>query len=157
MRPPCAGRIVARRIPHEAVGRGVAAGVLSRRRVGYRDPPSGTVCLQNAGCRPRAPSPTTNHVWQLKLQLADLSTPERLARLNLETPRPGRSTWAPFQAAGEQLFREGFAGLLAPSASRPQSLITCIFDLGAWPPDGCRPIGAIEINEAPPPPTGMTT
>jgi RES domain-containing protein len=56
-----------------------------------------------------------HHVWELKLQLADLSTPECLARLNLETPRPGRRTWAPFQAVGEQLFREGFAGILAPS------------------------------------------
>jgi hypothetical protein len=78
-------------------------------------------------------------------------------RLNLEPPRPGRRTWAPFQSVGEQLFRAGFAGLLAPSAARPQALISCVFDLGAWPPDGCRPIKAIEINEAPAPPTGMTT
>jgi len=98
-----------------------------------------------------------HHLWEIELQLADLSTPDRLARLNLGTPRPGRRTWAPFQAVGEQLFREGFAGILAPSAARPQALISCIFDLDAWPPDGCRPIKAIEITQAPPPPTEMTT
>ena len=113
--------------------------------------------LAERGLPPARAIPHDHHVWELKLQLADVSTPNRLARLNLDTPRPGRRTWAPFQAVGEQLFREGFAGLLAPSAARPQSLISCIFDLGAWPPDGCRPIKTIEINEAPAPPTGMTT
>jgi hypothetical protein len=113
--------------------------------------------LQNAGLPPARVIPHDHHVWELKLRLADLSTPKRLARLNLETPRPGRRTWAPFQAVGEQLFREGFAGILAPSAARPEALISCIFDLGAWPLDGCRPRKAIEINEAPAPPTGMTT
>jgi RES domain-containing protein len=113
--------------------------------------------LAERGLPPARAIPHDHHVWELKLQLADLSTPERLARLNLETPTPGRRTWAAFQAVGEQLFCEGFAGLLAPSAARPQALISCIFDLGAWPPDGCRPIEAVEINEAPAPPTGMTT
>jgi RES domain-containing protein len=113
--------------------------------------------LAERGLPPGRAIPHDHHVWELKLKLADLSTPERLALLNLETPRPGRRTWAPFQAVGEQLFREGLAGLLAPSAARPKALISCIFDLGAWPPDGCRPTKAVEINEAPAPPTGMTT
>ena len=94
---------------------------------------------------------------RVDLHLADLSTSERLARVGLTLPTPGRRTWPPFEAVGEQLFRAGFAGILAPSAARPQGLISCIFDLGAWPPAGCRPVRAIEINEAPPPPTGMTT
>ena len=111
--------------------------------------------LAERGLPPARAIPHDHHAWELELQFADLSTPDRLARLNLETPRPGRRTWAPFQAVGEQLFREGFAGILALSAARPQALISCIFDLGAWPPDGCRPIKAIAINEAPP--TGMTT
>ena len=72
--------------------------------------------LAGRGLPPARAIPHDHHVWELTLPLADLSTPDRLARLNLETP-----------------------------------------DLGAWPPDGCRPIKAIEINEAPPPPTGMTT
>ncbi len=113
--------------------------------------------LAERGLPPARAIPHDHHVWELELQLADLRTPARLARLNLEPPRPGRRTWAPFQAVGEQLFREGFAGILAPSAARPQALISCIFDLGAWPPHGCRPIEAIEITEAPAPPTGMTT
>jgi hypothetical protein len=40
--------------------------------------------------------------------------------LGLEAPRPGRKTWAPFQVVGEKLFGEGFAGIIAPSAARPQ-------------------------------------
>jgi RES domain-containing protein len=113
--------------------------------------------LAERGLPPARAIPHDHHVWELDLQLADLSTPERLALLKLETPQPGRRTWAPFQAVGEQLFRDGFAGILAPSAARPHALISCIFDLGAWPPDGCRPIEAIEITEVPAPPTGMTT
>lgn len=113
--------------------------------------------LAERGLPPARAIPHDHHVWQLQLQLADLSTPQQLARLNLQTPTPGRRTWAPFQTVGEQLFRNGFAGILAPSAARPQAQISCIFDLGAWPPDGCRPIKPIEVSEAPPPPTGMTT
>jgi hypothetical protein len=100
--------------------------------------PSGIACWPNADYRGRA-IPHDHHVWQLDVQLADLSTPERLARVILTPPTPGRRTWPPFQAAGEQLFRAGFAGILAPSAARPRGLVSCIFDRGAWPPAGCRP------------------
>jgi RES domain-containing protein len=113
--------------------------------------------LAERGLSPARAIPHDHHVWELKLRLADLRTPDRRARLNLEPPRPGRRTWAPSQAVGEQLFSEGFAGIIPPSAARPQALISCIFDLVAWPPDGCQPIKAVEINEAPAPPTGMTT
>jgi len=113
--------------------------------------------LAERGLPPGRAIPHDHHVWELQLQLADLRTTQQLARLNLKAPVPGRHTWASFQAVGEQLFQEGFAGLIAPSAARPPALISCIFDLGAWPPAGCRPIKAIAIHEAPPPPTGMTT
>jgi RES domain-containing protein len=113
--------------------------------------------LAERGLPPARAIPHDHHIWEIHLELVDLSTPERLARLGLDAPRPGRRTWPPYQAVGEQLFRVGYAGILAPSAARPQALIGAIFDRGAWPPDGCRPITAIEITEAPPPPTGMTT
>ena len=93
--------------------------------------------LAERGLPPGRAIPHDHHVWQLDLQLADLSTPDRLARA--------------------RLFRAGFAGILAPSAARPRGLVSCIFDRGAWPPAGCRALRAIEIHEVPPPPTGMTT
>ena len=113
--------------------------------------------LAERGLPPARAIPHDHHVWQLDLHLADLSTPERLARVTLTPPAPRRRTWPLFQAVGEQLFSAGFAGLLAPSAARPRGLVSCIFDRGAWPPADCRPVMAIEILEAPPPPTGMTT
>lgn len=113
--------------------------------------------LAERGLPPARAIPHDHHIWEIHLELVDLSTPERLARLGLDAPRPGRRTWPRYQAVGEQLFRDGYAGLLAPSAARPQALISAIFDRGAWPPDGCRPMRAIEITETPPPPTGMTT
>lgn len=91
-------------------------------------------------------------------EVADLSTAERLARIDLPEPRPGRGTWPPFQVVGEQLYEEGFAGLLAPSAARPQSLVLCVFIPGGNPPGQValrRP--ARRVEEVPVPPTGMRT
>ena len=113
--------------------------------------------LAERGLPPARAIPHDHHIWKIDLELVDLSTPERLTQFGLGAPQPGRRTWPSYQAAGEQLFRDGYAGLLAPSAARPQALIGVIFDRGTWPPDGCRPTTAIEITEAPPPPTGMTT
>jgi hypothetical protein len=82
------------------------------------EPATATAEVVPAACRTRAAAraiPHDHHVWQLKLQLADRSTPDRLARLNLETPRPGRRTWAPFQAAGEQLFARASPGSSLPA------------------------------------------
>jgi hypothetical protein len=49
--------------------------------------------LAERGLPPARAIPHDHHVWELELELADLRTPDRLARLNLETPRPGRRTW----------------------------------------------------------------
>ncbi len=73
--------------------------------------------LAERGLSPGRAIPHDHHVWQLDLQLADLSTPERLARVRLTAPTTGRRTWPPFQAAGEQLFRTGFAGISARSST----------------------------------------
>ena len=74
----------------------------------------------------------------------------------LTPPEPSRAGWEPFQLVGETLWREGWRGLLAPSAARPSAKIVCVF-ADDWPPSGCYPIGADELYDVPIPPTGMTT
>src|SRR6266566_4122119 len=62
------------------------------------------------------------NLWRCEVTIAhvaDLSSVERLAAVGLPLPRPMRSDWTPFQVIGERLFAEGWAGVLAPSAARP--------------------------------------
>lgn len=54
-------------------------------------------------------------------RVADLSSRERLAAVGLSIPRPMRSDWPPFQVVGDQLFADGWAAVLAPSAVRPDN------------------------------------
>ena len=99
-------------------------------------------------------------VWRYRmkaLDVADLSDRDRLGRVGLEPPVPGRRTWRPYQAVGEQLWREGWAGLLAPSAARPEGQVLCVFvrDLGSL---AVRPFGRPRtVSEPPAPPKGMRT
>jgi hypothetical protein len=113
--------------------------------------------LAELGLPPGRAIPHDHHFWRVDLQLADLSTPEKLDRAGLGMPRPSRRTWPPYQEVGEQVWRAGWRGLLTLSAARPDSLIVCIFDAGSWPPEGCGPIRRLEVTEVPAPPTGMTT
>jgi len=113
--------------------------------------------LSEHGLPPSRAIPHDHHIWRIHLELADLSSAERLARVGLEPPLPQRRTWPRFQAVGEELWRDGWSGLIAPSAARPMARIACVFDRGRWPPEGCRPIRAIHLTDAPAPPTGMTT
>jgi hypothetical protein len=112
--------------------------------------------LAELGIPPGRAVPHDHHVWPLNLELADLSSARQLASVGLPPPHPGRATWPPYQDVGEALWREGWAGLLAPSAARPDRRIACIFAT-SWPPEHCTPIRADEITEPPPPPQGMTT
>ena len=89
--------------------------------------------------------------------IADLSAPDKLARLDLSVPRPGRQTWKPFQAAGERLHKDGYRGVLYSSAARPDHKALCLFReglviLGAEP---VRP--PVTYRDPPAPPTGMRT
>jgi RES domain-containing protein len=89
--------------------------------------------------------------------VADLSDVDRLRNVGLEMPLPGRQTWRPYQAVGEQVWREGWPGLLSPSAARPEGRVLCLFvdDPGALP---ARPFGRPRVVSEPPvPPTGMRT
>lgn len=92
------------------------------------------------------------------LEVADLTSTECLKRVGLAAPRPGRRTWPPYQEIGETLWREGWPGLLAPSAARPQDgLVFCLFR-GAERIVGARPVPPPRVVRDPPaPPTGMTT
>jgi RES domain-containing protein len=112
--------------------------------------------LAEWGLAPQDHIPYDLHEWRLDLPLADLGDAERLHGVALPAPSPDRRTWPAFQRAGEQLWREGWAGLVAPSAARPEALIACVF-ASAWPPDGCKPIRAGSVVAVPSPPRGMRT
>jgi RES domain-containing protein len=112
--------------------------------------------LAERGLPPSAAIPHDHHLWRIDKTLADLSTEERLAAVGLHTPRPTCRDWPPYQNIGQALWRDGWRDVLAPSAARPTAQTICIF-CDDWPPDGCTPLQAIEITQAPPPPTGLTT
>lgn len=99
-------------------------------------------------------------VWRYRvprLAVADLTTVDRLARIGLGPPTPGRKRWPPYQEVGETLSREGWRGLLAPSAARPSGLVLCLFvdDPASLPAESVPPPRV--FTEAPVPPTGMRT
>jgi len=112
--------------------------------------------LAERGLPPTHAIPHDHHVWHLDVELADLSSAARLAARGLAPPRPSRRSWPPYQRLGENLWREGWTGLLTRSAARPEAAVVCVF-AGDWPPAGCNPVRAIEIADVPPPPMGMTT
>jgi hypothetical protein len=81
--------------------------------------------------------------WQIRLDgIADLSSETKLAKIGLPRPDPRRAQHRQFQEAGHGLLAEGYAGVLAPSAARPESLILCVF----------RPARLVVGLEALPPP-----
>jgi len=99
-------------------------------------------------------------VWRFSvppLEVADLSHEDRLARLGLPLPAPGRKTWRPFQRVGGTLAKEGWAGLVAPSAARPARLVLCLFvdDPPAAPAQPVPPPRV--VTEPPAPPIEMRT
>ncbi len=96
--------------------------------------------------------------WTIAINdIADLSTQAKLARVDLSPPRPNRGTWTPFQAVGETLRREGYRGVLYPSATRPDHQALCLFREGILVP-GADPVRPPVTHRDPPaPPTGMRT
>lgn len=106
---------------------------------------------------PLAQMPREPWTWRVDTDVADLSTPEHLAKLGLAPPPPGRHTWADYQQAGERLAQEGWAGLIAPSAAKPDGKILCLFRTGEEIP-GAQPLpNPQRIDQPPPPPTGLRT
>lgn len=112
--------------------------------------------LAGAGYAPREALP--RDLWRVALDVwvADLSTPDRLASWALPLPVPDQG-WANFQRVGEQLYDEGWPGLVAPSAARPGALVVCLFWRGGIV-EGARAVPPPQRWDEPPvPPRGMTT
>jgi len=114
--------------------------------------------LAENGLPPEKALPRELWEWEVDIEVADLSTEGGLARVSLALPTPGRPTWPPFQAVGEQLWLEGWRGLVAPSAARPVGQTLCLF----WPSgtfiDGGEPRTPPRlVVDMPVPPVGMTT
>lgn len=104
---------------------------------------------------PLAQMPRELWTWGINIEVADLSTAERLAAVGLPLPAPGRRLWPAFQKVGERLHGEGWPGLLAPSAALPTGRVLCLFR------DKNRVRGAEPVSpprlvpEPPPPPAGL--
>jgi RES domain-containing protein len=114
--------------------------------------------LAEAGIPPMQTLPRELWQWEVGLpRVADLRTAERLAELGLDAPQPGRADWPAFQAAGDRLYRDGWAAVIAPSAARPEGRVLCVFREQREPP-GLRPLPPPERFDQPPaPPTGLIT
>lgn len=91
------------------------------------------------------------------LEVADLGDTNRLARVGLTLPTPGRKAWPPYQEIGETLWKQGWRGLLAPSAARASGLVLCLFveDPTVLPAQSVPPPRV--MTEPPAPPIGMRT
>lgn len=113
--------------------------------------------LAELGIPPDQRLPVDLWNWSVDVEVANLSNEQRLRRAGLGRPTPGRHTWFAFQEVGEELWAEGWSGLIAPSAARPRGLILCLFrDEG--PIAGVSPSPPPKTIVTPPvPPTGMTT
>lgn len=106
---------------------------------------------------PLAQMPRDLWAWEVEAEVADLSTREQLAALGLPVPSPGRRSWAAFQRVGERLWKDGWPGLLAPSAARPEGRVLCLFRSGAGVSGATAADPPRRVAEPPPPPTGLQT
>jgi RES domain-containing protein len=106
---------------------------------------------------PLAQMPRELWTWRVRVEVADLSTAERLIEVGLRPPTPDGGSWTEYQRIGERLAKDGWVGLIAPSAARPAGKVLCLFRTA----DGVRGAQPIpppeEIREPPPPPTGLRT
>ncbi len=106
---------------------------------------------------PRRALPRELWRFQVDLEVADLSTAASLRAVGVRLPRPGRDEWPDFQAVGERLAADGWAGLVAPSAARPSACVLCLFRRGARVPGLRRRPPPRRLDLAPPPPRGLRT
>lgn len=97
--------------------------------------------------------------WRIDVErIADLSDERKLTDAGLPPPIPGRSQWPAYQLVGTQLWQEGYRGLLAPSAARPErGLVLCLFRTNRIE-DGAEPLPPPRHHPSPPlVPTGLRT
>jgi RES domain-containing protein len=114
--------------------------------------------LAEAGIPPMHALPRDLWRWEVALPtVADLSSEAGLRECGLGLPAPGRQDWPAFQRVGDALYQDGWPGLLAPSAARPEGRVLCVFREIERPP-GIKPVPPPErFDQPPPPPTGMKT
>lgn len=106
---------------------------------------------------PLAQMPRELWTWEIDVEVADLSTAERLAAVGLPSPAPGRRSWPACQQVGERLHQEGWAGLLAPSAALSTGRVLCLFR-GKDGVPGAEPASSPrQVAEPPSPPAGLRT
>jgi RES domain-containing protein len=99
-------------------------------------------------------------LWRWRLDasgIADLSDEGRLRAVGLPLPRPTVRQWPAFQAVGERVWRDGYRGVLAPSAARPDGRVLCLFREAVEVPGAEPERPPATHRHPPPPPTGMTT
>lgn len=107
---------------------------------------------------PLAQMPRELWRWQVDVEVADLSTDEKLAAVGLDPPAPGSRGWRAYQLVGEQISADGWRGLLAPSAARPAGKTLCLFRDERGVRGGAKPSPPPrQIREPPPPPMGLAT
>lgn len=102
-------------------------------------------------------------LWRFEVAaegVADLSDTGRLSAVGLPPPEPARDQWRAYQAVGESLAAEGWAGIIYPSAARTGEAgdtALCLFRRAAEI-TGVRPLCPPERHEEPPaPPAGLRT
>ena len=106
---------------------------------------------------PLAQMPRELWTWQVDVEVADLASSDQLAAIGLTPPAPGRGSWPAYQNVGEQLWREGWSGLIGPSAARPEGRVLCLFRSDDTV-NGAKPLPpARRISEPPAPPSGLRT
>jgi RES domain-containing protein len=113
--------------------------------------------LAELGVPPDQRLPVDLWTWEIDIEVANLSNERRLEKAGLARPRPGRHTWLPYQEVGEDLWSEGWAGLIAPSAALPHGLVLCLFKTSDPIPNVVAVPPPRTIRTPPVPPLGMTT
>jgi RES domain-containing protein len=99
-------------------------------------------------------------LWRFAVMLDDvaaLDSDERLAAVGLRPGVPSRADWPAYQAVGERLSSDGYAGVLYASAARPGGRALCVFRPGRALP-GMRAVPPPDrMSEPPVPPRGLRT
>lgn len=113
--------------------------------------------LAEAQVPPRATLPRDLWKMELDVEVADLSREHHLGVWGLPLPLPDCRAWRVYQDVGERAYREGWPGLVAPSAAFQGGLVICLF-WGGKTIEGVRAVRPPDRwEEAPPPPRGMVT
>jgi RES domain-containing protein len=78
---------------------------------------------------PQESLPRDMFQWKINnLKVADLSTETRLKQMGLPMPAPNSQQWPKFQAVGHALYKQGWRGVISPSAAQPaKGKVLCIF------------------------------